>query len=534
MLKNFSKLLILLGLTLVVFTSPLYAQSEVQAKKMERLLRLVESKYVDTVNTAKIMEAAIVAMLKELDPHSVYISKDEVKAMNEPLKGNFEGIGVQFNILDDTIIVVHPIAGGPSAKLGIQAGDRIVTIDEENVAGIGIKNNGVRKRLLGNKGTTVSVGIRRAGTKELLVFDIVRDKIPIHSLDAAYMLDKRTGYIKLNRFSATTGKEFDKALAELQDKGMNNLILDLEGNGGGYLNMAVKLADEFLKTGELIVYTEGLNNPKKKYSATNKGAFDKGKLVVIINEGSASASEIVSGAIQDWDRGVLIGRRTFGKGLVQRQFPLTDGSATRLTIAHYYTPTGRSIQKPYDKGVDDYRKDISQRLKNGELQHQDSIHFTDSLKFQTLETGRTVYGGGGIMPDIFVPLDTTSYTNYYRDIVRKGLLNKYVMGKVDGQRKDLLAKYPDFNSFKLNFETDTLLLNELVAKAEEEGIDKNEEQLKLSQEQMLNTMKALMGRDLYEDGNYFEIANEIDPLVLKAYEIINDSKHYNRILKGKD
>lgn len=532
MIKLVLKTCSLISLALLLCSVNLLSQNNIQAKKFERLLSLIERQYVDTVNAEALVEAAIVGLLKELDPHSVYISKDEVKGINEPLQGNFEGIGVQFNILDDTIIVIHPIPGGPSEKLGIRSGDRIVTVDEENVAGKGITNNKVRSKLMGDKGTVVNVGIKRFGSKKILDFAITRDKIPIYSVDAAYMMDKKTGYIKLNRFSATTLKEFSKALSTLKDKGMKQLILDMVGNGGGYLNMAIELSDIFLGEGQLIVYTEGINNPKKTYNASTKGDFESGRLVVIINEGSASASEIVSGAIQDWDRGVLIGRRSFGKGLVQRQFPLNDGSATRLTIAHYYTPTGRSIQKPYNEGLESYRKDISDRFKNGELIHKDSIHFADSLKYKTLGKQRVVYGGGGIMPDIFVPIDTAVYTDYYRDLVRKGILNKFVLGKIDANRVALKTEFPDFDSFKLNFQADSTFLNELFDMAESEGIEDNQEEIERSMEHLRIQVKALLGRNLFEEGNYFEIVNEVDPLVRKAYEVINDRKVYNNILRG--
>ncbi len=523
---------ILFGLILL-FNQAVSAQNGIQAKKFSRLLSLIEKQYVDSVDLENLVEKAIIAMLKELDPHSVYISKDEVKSMNEPLQGNFEGIGIQFNILDDTILVIHPISGGPSKKLGIKSGDRIVSVDGKNVAGIGIKTKDVRTKLMGAKGTVVNVSIKRFGEKELLDFAIIRDKIPIHSIDAAYMIDKKTGYIKLNRFSATTKKEFSDALAGLIEKGMKNLILDMEGNGGGYLNMAVELSDHFLDSGKLIVYTEGTNNPKKTYNASNKGEFEKGRLVVIINEASASASEIVSGAIQDWDRGILVGRRSFGKGLVQRQFPLTDGSATRITIAHYYTPTGRSIQKSYENGVDDYRKDIGKRMKHGEMMYEDSIQFNDSLIYRTLINDRIVYGAGGIMPDVFVPIDTLVYTDYYKDLIRKGILNKFVLGRIDGTREKLLTDYPDFNYFKLNFHVDSTLLSGLYALAAKEGVEKNDSDIVLSKEAIAIQMKALFARDLYENGNYFEIANTHDEMVLKAYEIIKSRKAYISLLKGK-
>lgn len=376
--------------------------------KFGRLLRLVESYYVDTTNINRLTEKAIVSMLQELDPHSVYITRDEVEKMNEPLKGNFEGIGVSFNIHKDTLLVVSTVPGGPSERTGIQAGDRILSIDGRNVAGIGLTNNDVFNQLRGEKGTSVQLKILRKNVRGLLDFTVIRDKIPINSLDASYMLDKETGYIKLNRFSATTMEEFKAAMEALREEKMTRLVLDLRNNGGGYLNAATDLAREFLSAGKMMVYTEGVHHPRKEYKSTGGGSFEKGNLVVLVNEGSASASEIVAGAIQDWDRGIIIGRRSYGKGLVQQPYYLTDGSMVRLTTAHYYTPSGRCIQKPYDQGVEDYRTEGLKRFENGEMFHADSIHVADSLRYKTLASGRTVYGGGGIVPDIFVPLDTSS------------------------------------------------------------------------------------------------------------------------------
>ncbi|OFY73322.1 MAG: peptidase S41, partial [Bacteroidetes bacterium RIFOXYA12_FULL_33_9] len=371
--------------------------------KLSKVLNLISTFYVDTVNQDQLTEEAIIGMLKFLDPHSIYISKEEVEEMNEPLEGNFEGVGVQFNILNDTIVVVSPIPGGPSEKVGIQAGDRFVTINGENVAGIGIRNNDVVEKLRGAKGTTVNVGMKRKGTKEILDFTITRDKIPIYSLDASYMINKEVGYIKLNRFAATTMEEYYKAVENLKANGAKHLIIDLQDNSGGYLNTSIDLADEFLKDQKLIVYTEGVKSPKHEYKATGRGNFEEGKVIVLVNEGSASASEILSGALQDWDRGVVIGRRTFGKGLVQRPFNLPDGAMIRLTIARYYTPTGRLIQKSYEGGFNDYSRDLINRYNSGEFLSEDSIHFPDSLKYKTLQNSRNVYGGGGIMPDIFIP-----------------------------------------------------------------------------------------------------------------------------------
>ena len=395
------------------FINPAYSQRiDENSLKFYSVLRLINTFYVDTVNETKLVENAINSMLKELDPHSVFIPKKDVQAANENLQGNFEGIGVQFNILHDTLVVIAPLSGGPSEKLGILAGDRILQIDDENIAGIGLTNEGVYKRLKGPKGTKVVVSIKRKGMLELLDFDIIRDKIPIYSRDAAYMVDEKIGYIKLNRFAITTRTEFAEAVDMLREEGMEDLILDLRGNVGGYLNIAIEIADDFFEKGKMLVYTKGEKSPKQENYSTSKGKFKEGKLLTLIDEGSASASEIVAGAIQDWDRGVIVGRRSFGKGLVQAQYQINDGSVIRLTTARYYTPTGRLIQKPYDNGTNEYRMDILSRINRGELAHADSIQFPDSLKFLTLNNKRTVYGGGGIMPDYFVPVDTSYYSDY--------------------------------------------------------------------------------------------------------------------------
>jgi carboxyl-terminal processing protease len=498
--------------------------------KLGRVLDIVNMFYVDTVNNDKLVEAAIVEMLKELDPHSVYVSKDEVKEMNEPLEGNFEGIGVQFNIFNDTILVVNTIPGGPSEKLGIRAGDRIIKIDGQVVAGVGVKNNDVFKKLSGKKGTEVLVSISRRPEKDLIDFTIARDKIPIFSLDASYMIDKEIGYIKLNRFSATTITEFNEAITKLKALGAKDLILDLSGNGGGYLNTAVDLADQFLDDKKLIVFTEGINSPRSDYKATTMGNLNDGRLVVLVDEYSASASEIVSGAIQDWDRGVIVGRRTFGKGLVQRPFNLPDGSLIRLTVARYYTPSGRLIQKPYDNGYTDYEKDIVNRYKKGELIHADSIHFPDSLKFQTLNSKRTVYGGGGIMPDIFVPLDTTLYTDYYRSLVRKGIFNKYTLSYIDANRNSLKSSYPDFAKFKTEFMVSDVMVDSLLSLAKKEGIARKEDEIAKSKDDIKLMVKALVANNLWNYSEYFEIVNPSRPEYMKAIEVLHDKKLYSKKL----
>ncbi len=375
-----------------VFANVLFAQgiSSIQQRKLTNALTAISNLYVDTVNDKKLVETAIEAILKELDPHSSYIPKEEVDRVNEPLEGSFEGVGIQFQMLEDTLLVVQTIAGCPAEKVGVLPGDRIIYIGNELIAGVKMQNSDIMKRLRGPKGTEVTVKILRNGKAELMEFKIIRDKIPIYSVDASYMIDKEIGYIKINNFGSTTVSEFQKAFNTLQKKGMKHLILGLQGNGGGYLNAAIQLSDEFLDKNKMIVYTQGLNQPKSVAESTSIGSFEKGKLIVLIDEYSASASEIVSGALQDWDRAIIVGRRSFGKGLVQRQFPLIDGSMMRLTTARYYTPTGRSIQKPYKDGKDKYQRDLIDRYNNGELLHADSIHFPDSLRYQTLNLKRTV------------------------------------------------------------------------------------------------------------------------------------------------
>ncbi|MDP6908786.1 MAG: S41 family peptidase, partial [Flavobacteriales bacterium] len=424
---------------LVVFSGDVIAQREISEEyklKFDDVLNLMENKYVDEPEFEGLIDDAIVAMVKELDPHSEYMTAEEYKKMSEPLSGNFEGIGIQFNILKDTILVVSPISGGPSEKLGIRSGDKIVIIEDTVVAGIGITNRDVIDKLRGDKGTKVDIKIYRRGVKNLLDYTIVRDKIPIYSVDASYMLTKEIGYVKLNRFSQSTMREFNESLDELQPQGMKHLVLDLRGNSGGYLNTAIQLSDQFLDDRNLIVYTEGVSSPKREHFATGKGRLEKGKLVVLINEGSASASEIVSGAVQDHDRGLIIGRRSFGKGLVQRPFKLRDGSTLKLTTARYYTPSGRCIQRPYDEGNEEYRKESRRRTDNGELFNVDSIHVDEEQEFHT-DHNRKVYGGGGILPDIFIPLDTTESSDYLGKLIRSGLFYQYINEYVDANRNEL-------------------------------------------------------------------------------------------------
>ncbi len=502
-----------------------------QAVKFGRVLRLVDAFYVDTANVEKLTENAIVDLLGKLDPHSVYITKSEVEEMNQPLEGNFEGIGISFNIIQDTLIVMTTIPGGPSEKVGLRPGDRIIKVDAKNIASIGIKSQDVFGFLRGNKGTTVNLKILRKGEAAPLDFTIIRDKIPIYSLDASFLLNKETAYIKLNRFSATTIEEYLAAMKNLgkQEK-IRNLILDLRGNGGGYLGAAYELANQFLEANKLIVYTEGIHSPRKDYRSSTNGDFLKGNLVILIDEGTASASEIVSGAIQDWDRGVLIGRRSFGKGLVQQPFALNDGSMIRLTTAHYYTPAGRNIQKPYKDNLENYRNDYLKRYEHGELFSKDSILYADSLMTNTLVTKRKVFSGGGIVPDIFVPLDTSIHYKYFNNLVRKNIFFPYVISFIDQQREQLLVKYPNFQNFKNKFVVSPTVLNDLMALGEKSGVKREEESLKLMQNVIFRQIRALIARDLYEPGDYFKILVEDDDEVKKAIEVLSDPKAYARYL----
>ncbi|MFC2087904.1 S41 family peptidase, partial [Bacteroidota bacterium] len=482
----------------------------------------------------KITEDAIRKMVDNLDPHSAYLTKEEVKALNEPLQGNFEGIGIQFNVLNDTIFVINPISGGPSEKVGIKAGDKIVKIEDEIVAGTGITNQGVRNRLLGEKGTKVNVSIKRRGVNELLEFTITRDKIPIFSLDAAYLVNDSIAYIKLNQFSLTTIDEFHESFESLNPEKIAGLILDLRNNGGGYLKVAFELADQFLDDGKLIVYTHGLNSLRRDYISTSEGIFEKGKLVILIDEGSASASEIVSGAVQDWDRGLILGRRSFGKGLVQRPFNLPDGSMLKLTVAKYYTPTGRLIQKPYDMDKKDYDKDLSNRYNNGELVSEDSILFPDSLKYLTLSKKRVVFGGGGIMPDYFIPLDTSTSTDYFSKLIRRGVLSRFVLNYIDVNRKKILKKHETFEEFKEKFTVSQSLLKELTDFAEQEDLELNEEEFEQSKNDISLLLKAYIARDLWNNSAFYEIYNETNEGYLQAVEIITDYKKYIQQLNSRE
>ena len=508
------------------------SKAQMNAQKLATTLYLIDNFYVDTANTDKLTEDAIIAALKELDPHSAYISKKDVEKANEPLVGSFEGIGVTFQLIRDTITVISPTAGGPSEKVGIMAGDQFIKIDGEECTGKKVDNEYVQKHLRGKKGTKVTVSVKRGNDPELLDFEIIRDKIPLNSINASYMLDSHIGYIKLDRFAQESTKEFKEAFAKLQVQGMQSLIFDLRGNTGGYLNTAIELVDQFLSEDKLIVFTEGIHSPRQEWRSTKDGLYTTGKLVVLIDEGSASASEIFSGAIQDHDRGVVIGRRSFGKGLVQRPFNLPDGSQIRLTTSRYHTPSGRCIQRPYENGVEEYAKELTKRLEHGEYFHADSIHFPDSLKYKT-DGGRTVYGGGGIMPDIFIPVDTSFNSKLYTNLVRKGALNRFTTDHALKHRDDIKAEYGDFKNFNKKFEVGQDLVEGLKKAAEEAKVEWNDEQFKRSEKFILLQMKALIARNVWETQQYYEVMSSIDPGIRKAMEILGNEKEYKRILKGK-
>ncbi|MDD3036835.1 S41 family peptidase [Bacteroides sp.] len=498
-------------------------------RKLQMAEYAITNLYVDKVDEDKMVEEAIIKMLAQLDPHSTYSDAEEVKKMNEPLQGNFEGIGVQFQMIEDTLLVVQPVSNGPSEKVGILAGDRIIAVNDSAIAGVKMSTEDIMKRLRGPKDSKVDLTIVRRGVKDPLVFTVKRDKIPILSLDASYMIQPKIGYIRINRFGATTAEEFKKAMKDLQKQGMEDLVLDLQGNGGGYLNAAIDLANEFLGQKELIVYTEGRAAQRSEFFAKGNGEFRNGRLVVLVDEYTASASEIVSGAIQDWDRGIIVGRRSFGKGLVQRPVELPDGSMIRLTIARYYTPSGRCIQKPYDSETD-YNKDLIDRFNHGELMNADSIHFPDSLKVQTKKLKRTVYGGGGIMPDYFVPIDTTLFTDYHRNLVAKGVVIKYVMKYIENQRKELANKYKNFDEFNKKFVISDDMLSALREMGEKEGVKFDEQQYEKSLPLIKIQLKALLARDIWDMNEYFQIMNTTNESVQKALEILN-SKEFKEKLK---
>lgn len=490
-------------------------------RKLQIAEMAINNLYVDSVDEKKLVEDAIRGMLEKLDPHSSYSDPEEVKALTEPLQGNFEGIGVQFNMVDDTLLVIQPVSKGPSEKVGIMAGDRIVSVNDTAIAGVKMSREEIMRRLRGPKGTKVNLGIVRRGVAETLKFTVKRDKIPVKSVDAVYMIRPGIGYIRIGNFGATTYDEFMQGLQQLKSQGMTDLVLDLQDNGGGYLEAAVKIANEFLERKDLIVYMEGRQAPRADYNAQGNGSMRQGRVFVLVNEFTASAAEIVSGAIQDHDRGTIIGRRTFGKGLVQRPIPLPDNSMIRLTIAHYYTPSGRCIQKPYTKGDrEDYALDFEKRLKHGELTNRDSIHFADSLKFYTLKKHRPVYGGGGIMPDVFVPLDTLQYTKFHRQLVLKGIVINTDLRYIDNHRDQLKSLFPTFESFRDGFQVPQQLVNDVLKEGEKQNVKpKDDDELQKTLPYLKTQLKALIARDLFDMSEYFQIINETSDIVNKAIEL---------------
>ncbi|MBQ9533705.1 MAG: S41 family peptidase [Prevotella sp.] len=497
--------------------------SDANIRKLLNAEMAISNLYVDSIDDEKLVEDAIRGMLEKLDPHSSYTTAKETEKMNEPLQGSFEGIGVQFNIVEDTLLVIQPVFGGPSEKVGIQAGDRIVSVNDTAIAGVKMSREDIMKRLRGKKGTKVNLSIVRRGIKDLLTFNVTRDKIPVTSVDAVYMIRPGIGYIRITSFGATTYDEFMEGVEKLRAEGMQDLIVDLQDNGGGYLQAAAQIANEFLANGDLIVYTKGLRVPRQEFKAHGNGKLRTGRIVVLTNEYTASASEILSGAIQDQDRGIIVGRRTFGKGLVQRPLEFPDGSMIRLTVAHYYTPSGRCIQKPYVKGEKkDYAEDIEKRFKHGELYSADSIHFDDSLRCYTLRKHRTIYGGGGIMPDYFVPLDTTQYTRFHRELAAKSFIIDASLKYIDSHRKQLKKSYPTFDKFAESYEVPKDMIDKLLDDAAKKDVKpRDDEELQNTLPQLRLQLKALIGRDLWGMSEYFQIINQNNHIVNRALEVLS-------------
>jgi carboxyl-terminal processing protease len=503
-------------LNFVTGEKPFFALPSKNFNKLHELINFIEQEYVDEISKEELIDKAINSLLEELDPHSNYIPPKDLAAYNDPLEGNFEGIGVEFNIHKDTLTVVNTIPGGPSESVGILAGDRFVKVDGEVIAGVSISNEQVMTKLKGKKGTLVTVSVLRRGSPKGIDYTIKRGTIPIKSVDVSYMVNDHIGYIKLSRFSKTTHQEFLDHAHKLRGRGMKRMIMDLRDNGGGYLHAAIKLADEFLENQKLIVYTEGKARPRTSYYATQAGDFLDTDLIILVNENSASASEILAGAIQDNDKGLVIGRRTFGKGLVQEQVLWPDGSAIRLTIARYYTPTGRSIQKTYEGKKEDYYQETYQRFLKGEMMEKDSIHFADTLKYFTAG-GRVVYGGGGIMPDIFIPLDTTESSYYLTELYQLGLVNQFAFEYVDHNREKMRA-YKNFEQFNNAFQVTDNLLNEFVAFAENNGVKTDFYGAKKSAKLLRTRIKAHVARQIWKSEGFYPVVHSIDNTFQKALE----------------
>ena len=528
------KILFVVPLCLVLSLNTMAQRSMPQA--MQKLLNAeyaIASLYVDSVSEDKLVEDAIKGMLENLDPHSSYTDAKETKELEEPLQGEFSGVGIQFNMNKDTLYVIQTIPGGPSERVGVLAGDRIIYVNDTIIAGVKMKNSDIQKRLRGKKGTNVTIKVKRPGVKELITFRITRDNIPLHSIDAQYMLDERTGYLRISRFGAKTHEEMMDALHELKKQGMTQLIMDLSDNGGGYLNAAIDMCNEFLERGQLMVYTEGENAPRSEANANGWGEYKDLHMVVMVNQYSASAAEIFAGAMQDWDRAVVVGRRTFGKGLVQRPFKFDDGSMMRLTVARYYTPSGRCIQKPYSRGDKKaYEKELLDRANVGEYYSLDSIQFNDSLRYTTRLNGRTIYGGGGVMPDVYVPVDTSEYSTYYRDLTAKGIINQYAISYVDKNRKSLSKQYKTVKDFDHGFTVTDAMMRDFIALGEKDSVKYDEEKYRTSEALLKDIIKGLIARDVYGDASaYSVVLNHRNRDLQAAIEVLNDRERYNRLLR---
>lgn len=537
MFLKFDTFVIKITLSLTMMACVVAVQAQRIPQNLNKLLNAefaINSLYVDSVDENKLVEYAIVGMLQKLDPHSSYTDAKETKDMEEPLQGEFSGIGIQFNMKEDTLYVIQTIPGGPSERVGILAGDRIVLVNDTLIAGVKMKRTDIMKRLRGKKGTKVTVKVRRGSSPDLITFRITRDKIPLHSVDASYMLDDKTGYVRISNFGAKTHDEMMDALSSLSKQGMQQVIIDLTDNGGGYLNAAIEMCNEFLDRGQLIVYTEGLKSPRNEANAFGNGKYKDLPMVIMVNQYSASAAEIFSGAMQDWDRAVVVGRRTFGKGLVQRPIRFDDGSMMRLTVARYYTPSGRCIQKPYTKGNKKaYEEDLLDRSKSGEYYCLDSIHFNDSLRYTTLTHQRPIYGGGGIMPDIFVPVDTSEYSTYYRDMVAKGIVNQFVIDYVDKHRKDIKKDYPTLEDFDARFALTDADIKRFIEAGEKDKVKYDEEKFRISERVFRTMIKGLIARDVYADSSaYTRIVNHRNPDLDAALKVLYDRNRYDSLLRN--
>lgn len=527
---------VIIAMTMGLALSLTLSAQRSMPQAMQKLLNAeyaISSLYVDSINEEKLVEDAIKGMLENLDPHSSYTDAKETKELEEPLQGEFSGVGIQFNMNKDTLYVIQTVPGGPSERVGVLAGDRIIYVNDTLIAGVKMKNSDIQKRLRGKKGTNVTIKVKRPGVNELITFRITRDNIPVHSIDACYMLDEQTGYLRISRFGAKTHDEMMESLKDLRKQGMRQLIMDLSDNGGGYLNAAIDMCNEFLERGQLMVYTEGVNSPRNEANANGWGDYKDLHMVVIVNQYSASAAEIFAGAMQDWDRAVIVGRRTFGKGLVQRPFKFEDGSMMRLTVARYYTPSGRCIQKPYNRGDKKaYEHELMDRYNEGEYYSLDSIQFNDSLRYTTRLNGRTIYGGGGVMPDIFVPVDTSEYSTYYRDMSAKGILNQFAIRYVDKNRKSINKLYKTVKDFDEGFSVNDEMMRDLIAMGEQDSVKYDEEKYRTSEQLLKAIIKGLIARDIYGDtGAYSIVINHRNRDVRAAYEVLNDRERYDRLLR---